>query len=182
MKHYFWTNSTKWLIIADLHLSSMHCQPEEQKLINDLKAAPKEYGVIILGDFIQPHYKREDLYLHHALLMKQLAKRNTVYVKGNNDPSISDYDGVKILVKDKTWLLEHGHKTPDWFNKIINHFKPKIRNTEPNMYKQQKILKYLESHHKCSYITGHYHTPYHSKDGRIVLIPWDLYYFDNLIK
>lgn len=114
--------------------------------------------------------------------MKQLAKRNTVYVKGNNDPSISDYDGVKICVKDKTWLLEHGRKTPDWFNKIINHFKPKIRNTEPNMYKQQKILKYLESHHKCRYITGHYHTPYHSKDGRFVLIPWDLYYFDNLIK
>lgn len=182
MKYYFWTNSTKWLIIADLHLSSMHCQPEEQKLINDLKAAPKEYGVIILGDFIQPNYKREDLYLHHAPLMKQLAKRNTVYVKGNNDPSISDYDGVKVRVENKTWSLEHGHKTPDWFNKIINHFKLKTRNTEPNLYKQQKILKYLESHHKCRYITGHYHTSYHSKDGRIVLIPWNLYYFDKLIE
>lgn len=160
----------------------MHCWPEEQKLIDELKEAPKEYGVIILGDFIQPHYKREDLYLHHASLMKQLAKRNAVYVKGNNDPNISDYDGVKILVKDKTWLLEHGHKTPDWFNKTINHFKPKIRKAEPDAYKTVKIRKYIESHHKHRYITGHYHTPYHSKDGRIVLVPWKLYYFDKLIK
>lgn len=182
MKHYFWTNSKKWLIITDLHLDSTHSLSKELNLISDLKNAPKDYGVIILGDFIQPHYKIEDLYLHHPHLMEQLSKRNTIYVKGNNDSDISDYDGIKILLKDKIWLLEHGHKTPDWFNKIINHFKPKIRKLEPDTYKQQKIRKYIESHYRCYYITGHYHISYYSKDGRIVLLPWKLYYFEKLVK
>ena len=181
MKQYFWTDSEKWLIIADLHLSSVHCLSKEQKLVNELKDAPEDYGVIILGDFIQSHCKRENLYLYHEHLMEQLSKRSVIYVKGNNDPDISDYDGVKIFVKDEIWLLEHGHKTPDWFNRILNHFKPKTRELEPNIYKQQKMCKYIESHNKSRYITGHYHISYYSKDGRIVLLPWKLYYFDKLV-
>jgi metallophosphoesterase superfamily enzyme len=179
MKQHFWTDSEKWLIIADLHLNSIHCLSKEQKLINELKDAPEDYGIIILGDFIQPHYKRENLYLHHEHLMEQLSKRNVIYVKGNNDPDISDYDGVKIFVKDEIWLLEHGHKTPDWFNRIINHFKPKTRKLEPNIYRQQKMYKYIDN--KSRYITGHYHISYYGKDGRIVLLPWKLYYFDKLV-
>lgn len=181
MKRYFWTDSEKWLIVADLHLSDTCYPSKELKLINDLENAPKDYGVIVLGDFIQPYYKKEDLYLRHFHLMEQLLKRNTIYIKGNNDPDISDYDGVKIIVKDCIWLLEHGHKTPDWLNKILNLFKPRMRRLEPNMYKQQKICKYIESHHKSNYITGHYHISYYDKDGRIVLLPWKLHYFDELV-
>lgn len=181
MKRYFWTDSEKWLIIADLHLSDTFYPFKELKLINDLRKAPKDYGVIILGDFIQPHYKREDLYLHHFHLMEQLSKRNVIWVKGNNDPDISEYDGVKIFVKDEFWLLEHGHKTPDWFNRIINHFKPKTRILEPDIFKKQKMRKYIEIHHRNNYITGHYHMSYYNRDGRIVLLPWRLYYFDKLV-
>ena len=181
MRQYFWTDSEKWLIITDLHLSDTCYLSKELKLINDLKNAPKDYGVIVLGDFIQPHFKKEDIYLHHFHLMEQLSKRKTIFVKGNNDPDISCYDGVKILLKDEFWLLEHGHKTPDWFNKIINLFKPKMRELEPDINKQQKMRKYIESHHRNNYITGHYHISYYDKGGRIVLAPWKLYYFDKLV-
>ena len=64
MKQYFWTDSKKWLIVADLHLSDTCYLSKEVKLINDLKNAPKDYGVIVLGDFIQPYYRKENLYLH----------------------------------------------------------------------------------------------------------------------
>ena len=181
MRQYFWTDSEKWLIITDLHLSDTCYLSKELKLINDLKNAPKDYGVIVLGDFNQPHFKKEDIYLHHFHLMEQLSKRKTIFVKGNNDPDISCYDGVKILLKDEFWLLEHGHKTPDWFNRILNLFKPKMRELGPDVNKQQKMRKYIESHHRNNYITGHYHISYYDIGGRIVLAPWKLYYFDKLL-
>ena len=181
MKQYFWTDSEKWLIVADLHLSDTCYLSKELKLINDLKNAPKDYSIIVLGDFIQPYYKKENLYLHHSYLMEQFSKRNTIYVKGNNDLDISCYDGVKILLKDELWLLEHGHKTPDWLNRILNLFKPKMRELEPNIYKQQKMRRYIKNHHRNNYITGHYHMSYYDKGGRIVLAPWKLYYFDKLV-
>ena len=180
MKQYFWTDSEKWLIVADLHLSDTCYLSKELKLINDLENAPKDYGVIVLGDFIQPHFKKENLYLHHYHLLEQLSKRNTIYIKGNNDPDISCYDGVKIFLKNGLWLLEHGHRTPDWFNRILNLFKPKMRELEPDIHKQQKMCKYIESHHRKNYITGHYHISY-NRDERIVLLPWKLYYFDELV-
>ena len=184
MKQYYHTNNKKWIIIADLHLSSFHSLFFETELVNELKNAPKEYGVIILGDFIDSGYKIQNLWLHHSQLMQQLSKRMVIWVKGNNDP-ISPYDGVILHTKNNTWTLEHGHKTPDWLNKIINPFKFGRKGFDinvPSDKRKHKLKKYIESHPRHKYITAHYHIEYFGKDGRISILPWKVYYLDKLIE
>ena len=184
----FISSSNKWLLLADMHLDKYaYDDKREDAVIESLRTAPDEYGLIIIGDFLSPGFSLQDARIYHSLLMNEILKRKTIFLNGNNDPYIG-YDAASIFNRDLNEYIKikHGHTVPKLVCSFFNIFKIK-KDIDVTWKKREKLdkafrlLSFLNK--RKDIVIGHYHFEYFDDDHFVgVLAPRKIYYFDRLFK
>lgn len=125
MNRIYWVKDPEnWIIIADVHLTKDFTPAEDEELIEQLEEY-SDYKVLVNGDFLNHHVSFKDAFIYHSLLMRELASHpEVVFLNGNNDPDISQYDEAVFLDKNFTmWTIKHGHSLPKFLCRLLNLFK-----------------------------------------------------------
>ena len=178
----------KWILIADVHLNNETINdPLLDILIQDLNDIRfLKYSILLVGDFLSAYYTIEKAWLFYPNLMEAIYQHpNVVYLRGNNDPYISNYDKAVITIGKETWYIEHGHKLPSLICAIINLFKPRKtwRNIKRNKPISKRKLELICKHYGSNTIIGHYHQGFFdTKNKFVILPPRQAVIFENIIK
>lgn len=180
MKNIFWIKDPEsWIVIADLHLTKDYAAEDDDKLIKQLSAY-RNFKVLVNGDFLNHHTAFKDAFYYHNHLMYELSKHpDVVFLNGNNDPYISQYDEAVFEDNDHTvWTVKHGHKMPKFLCKFINIFKRyKVRPERECPIKPRTKLydKWDRKYGLSCTIIAHYHFEYTEIYDFLVMKPRKIY-------
>jgi UDP-2,3-diacylglucosamine pyrophosphatase LpxH len=124
---------TIWL--SDIHLGSRGCS--DKKLLHFLKETESEY-LFLVGDVIDfwalkilPYWPTSHNTVIQKILRKARHRTNVIYIPGNHDEIIRDYEGISLgeikIFKDYIHQLSNGKKIfclhGDIFDIITQHHK-----------------------------------------------------------
>lgn len=148
----------------------------------ELMQLPLDYGIIVVGDFLSPGFSFNDCHVYHYLLMQELFKHKVVFLAGNNDPFISNYQrAIFDEYKGEKVIIEHGDRRPRIINAFFNLFKTSNTQRKENRKCIKKAVKKLNSFKDGKHIIAHYHAAVATVKG-VSIADWKLYFIDELIK
>lgn len=165
--------SKKWLLLTDLHLN--RDTSWDSKVVQNIREAGPEYGVIVMGDFLDYNMTFAEVFMIHRELFEALSQRNTIFLKGNCDSKVfSSYRAVIIYLESSNITIKHGHIFSNSFMNFLKKSRKLVNSSTLKMIK--KINK------KQNLIIGHYHFEYINPIKKVaILSPRKVYRLEEVL-